>query len=60
MISEVSLFTHKAVTLSKCDDRTDFLLSPSDETPAEDIERAMREAEVAQTLTDVVHMILPG
>jgi histidinol-phosphate phosphatase family protein len=36
------------------------VLVPSDETPAEEIERAAREAEVAQTLTDVVHMILPG
>ena len=36
------------------------VLVPSDETPADEIERAVREAEVAQTLTDVVHMILPG
>ena len=36
------------------------VLVPSDETPGEEIERAVREADVAQTLTDVVHMILPG
>ena len=36
------------------------VLVPSDETPADEIERAVREAEVAQTLTDVVHMIHPG
>jgi histidinol-phosphate phosphatase family protein len=36
------------------------VLVPSDETPAEEIERARREAEVALTLTDVVHLILPG
>jgi histidinol-phosphate phosphatase family protein len=36
------------------------VLVPSDETPADEIERARRDAEVVQTLTDVVHMILPG
>ena len=36
------------------------VLVPSDETPAAEIERAQREAEVAQTLTDVVQLILPG
>jgi histidinol-phosphate phosphatase family protein len=36
------------------------VLVPSDETPPDDIERARRDAEVAQTLTDVVQMILPG
>ncbi len=36
------------------------VLVPSDETPGDEIERALREAEVAQTLTDVMHMILPG
>jgi histidinol-phosphate phosphatase family protein len=36
------------------------VLVPSDETPADEIDRARREAEVAETLTDVVHMALPG
>jgi len=36
------------------------VLVPSPETPADEIERARREAEVAHTLTDVAHAILPG
>jgi D-glycero-D-manno-heptose 1,7-bisphosphate phosphatase len=36
------------------------VLVPSDETPKDEIARARREAEVAQTLTDVVHVMLPG